>query len=390
MPSTDDFGPQTLVASGELSGLPETSTLMYVTNAWSQHRGGAALTGDEANDQVFANHLGLNASNYLAPSWSFNAGSPVASSVDVVDGVAYFADAHGAVDAVNIQTGVQKWSSTVVAASRFDTAPVVVGGLVVVGAVNHDVYALDASTGKVVWTTKLSGAVESSPSADGSDIYLGADNGDVYALKTTTGKLVWTASTGGKVTGSVALDTANGLAVVGGHGTVWAFALTTGARRWKYATGGSITASPALSSGTAYIGSSNGTEYALNESTGALRWKHATGAPVTVSTTLANGEAVVASGDSVFYLNESSGAVKVSVVESDTVVGTAGASNFVVSELADGVIGGTRPLTHDLQAWAASLGTSLTSSPTIVNGEVIVTGTDGTVQCWRVPGSRPV
>ncbi len=173
--------------------------------------------------------------NYLDPAWSFNAGSAVAGSVDLVDGVVYLADAHGTVDAINVMTGLQKWSTDVSGTAKIDTTPTVVGNLVVVGSVNQRLYALNSTTGKVVWTTLLGDAIESSPSAAGAEIFLGADNGDVYCLQSSTGKVLWTEKAAGKVKGSPAVDAVKGLVIVGdGTGVIRAFAMTTGKLQWEY------------------------------------------------------------------------------------------------------------------------------------------------------------
>ena len=153
-----------------------------------------------------------------------------------MDGVVYLADAHGTVDAINVMTGLQKWSTDVSGTAKIDTTPTVVGNLVVVGSVNQRLYALNSTTGKVVWTTLLGDAIESSPSAAGAEIFLGADNGDVYCLQSSTGKVLWTEKAAGKVKGSPAVDAVKGLVIVGdGTGVIRAFAMTTGKLQWEYA-----------------------------------------------------------------------------------------------------------------------------------------------------------
>jgi outer membrane protein assembly factor BamB len=391
VPTTDNFGPQTLVASGKNNGKPATSASVYVTNAWSQYREGATHSGYESDDQALNHHLGLFPPNYLEPTWSFNAGSAVAGSVDVVHGVAYLADASGAVDAVNVQTGVQRWSTDVAGTAKIDTTPAVVGNLVIVGSVNQRLYGVDTSTGKVVWSTFLRGALESSPSSAGGDVYVGDDNGDVYSLTASTGKVIWRARASGKVKGSPAVDTAAGLVVVGdGTGVVRGLALSNGAARWTYATGGAITDPALIDAGSVFIGSSDAHEYALNESTGKLRWKYATAGPDNAPTTLSGTDVIVGSGSSMLYLARGSGAVDGTIAQGGTIVGTAAAENFAASELSDGTVRGARPVSGDPEAWDTGLPTTLASSPTIINGEVFATGNDGTVQCWTVPGMPAV
>ena len=387
VPATDNFGPQTLVASGKINHKPATSATLYVTNSWSQYRGGAAHTGSELNDQALNHHLGLFPPNYLDPAWSFNAGSAVAGSVDLVDGVVYLADAHGMVDAINVMTGLQKWSTDVSGTAKIDTTPAVIGNLVIVGSVNQRIYALNSTTGKLVWTTLLGDAIESSPSAAGAEIFLGADNGDVYALQSSTGKVLWTEKAAGKVKGSPAVDAVRGLVIVGdGTGVVRAFAMTTGKLQWEYTAGGTITANPTIAANTVYVGSSNGNVYALHEGNGTLRWKYATGGPVTVPVTFQGVDVIVAAKTSLRLLSDTTGKVLQSIRESGTIVGTAGTVNFLASELSNGGVRGARPSSGDPDAWNTSLATTLSSSPTVVNGEVFVTGNDGTVQCWTIPG----
>jgi outer membrane protein assembly factor BamB len=54
--------------------------------------------------------------------------------------------------------------------------------LVFVGSGDGRVYALDASTGVLVWSYATGGAVESSPAVVGSVVYVGSGDGRVYAL----------------------------------------------------------------------------------------------------------------------------------------------------------------------------------------------------------------
>ena len=396
VPKVDTFGPQTLVARKSGSGTVATTTTVYVTNAWSQSGNSSTHSNFESNDSVLREHIGISAGNYMADAWSFTTGAAIAGSVDVVDGVAYVADATGRIDAIDVQTGLQKWSTDAAGSSRIDTTPAVVGGLVIVGSVNHSLYALEAATGRMAWTTVLHGAIESSPSAAGPDIFVGDDAGDVYALTASTGKVLWRSTAAGTIKDSPDVDTSTGTVVVGGGtGVIRAFSLTNGALRWSYTAGGSIGTSPISNSGTVYVGSSNGDEYAVSESTGDLVWRHATGGPINASATLVAiigppTELLVPSGHTLEFLSLRTGAVLSSTVEPATVVGTAAADDLAVAELSTGGIAGTRYATDDPRAWVTSLPTTLSSSPTVINGEVFVTGNDGTVQCWTVPGSPAV
>jgi serine/threonine-protein kinase len=60
-------------------------------------------------------------------------------------------------------------------------------GTVYVGSDDHEVYALDAVTGRVRWTHATGGFVESSPVVAGGTVYVGSDDHRVYALNAATG-----------------------------------------------------------------------------------------------------------------------------------------------------------------------------------------------------------
>ena len=48
-------------------------------------------------------------------------------------------------------------------------------------------YALNATTGAVLWTATTGGAVDSSPAVANGVVYVGSDDDKVYALNATTG-----------------------------------------------------------------------------------------------------------------------------------------------------------------------------------------------------------
>lgn len=77
---------------------------------------------------------------------------------------------------------------------RFDDAfhVVAAGDLAYFGSSgDNKVYALDAATGKVVWTYFTDGPVRLAPSVADGRIYFGSDDGYAYCLDAASGELVW-------------------------------------------------------------------------------------------------------------------------------------------------------------------------------------------------------
>lgn len=56
---------------------------------------------------------------------------------------------------------------------------------------DHHVYALDATTGTILWTFATDGPVRLAPSIAGDAIYFGSDDGFVYCLDAVSGSLRW-------------------------------------------------------------------------------------------------------------------------------------------------------------------------------------------------------
>ena len=85
----------------------------------------------------------------------------------------------------------------------------------------------------------------------------------VYALNASTGALLWSYTTGGRVNSSPAV--ANGVVYVGSlDNNVYALNASTGAKLWSYTTGGPIYySSPAVANGMVYVGSLDGKVYAF-------------------------------------------------------------------------------------------------------------------------------
>jgi len=72
------------------------------------------------------------------------------------------------------------------------TAPVVAGGHVYVASQDtHTVYALDADSGKTVWTYTVGGRVDSPPTVYQGRVVFGAADGRAYCLRASDGTLAW-------------------------------------------------------------------------------------------------------------------------------------------------------------------------------------------------------
>ena len=322
--------------------------------------------------------------------WSFKTDYSVWDSPAVADGVVYV----GSHDlyALHAATGELLWryeagyhrGEIVVGSS-----PVVSDGIVYVGDVRGTVAELDASTGELLRRYGISDSVHSTPALVDGVIYVGSDDRHVYAFKTSNEKprwletlqpeLLWSYETGDEVYSSPAV--ADGTVYVGSNdGNLYALLASTGELVWRYEAGDEVRSSPAVADGIVYVGSNDGKIYALLATTGELLWRYETGDAVYSSPAVVDGVVHVGSDDRhVYALDSSTGKL---IWRYETVGGV-----YSSPAVVDGVVyvgsGDRRVYALDSSTgkliWRYRTGSDVVSSPVVVKGVVYVGSVDGHV-----------
>jgi outer membrane protein assembly factor BamB len=163
-------------------------------------------------------------------------------------------------------------------------SPVIQDNIIYFGSDDHNVYALEAATGRQLWKTTTRGPVPCTPAVVDGVVYVGSYDGKFYALDARSGGLKWKFSTEGE----------RRFEAKGIHG--WEPKNQTIPDPFD-----TFLSSPVVADGTVYFGSGDTNIYALDAGTGALRWKFKTGDVVHASPAFANGVVFVGSWDSYFY-----------------------------------------------------------------------------------------
>jgi outer membrane protein assembly factor BamB len=328
-----------LLTAGCTSGQPQPSTSGFAgaatpSGTWAYPNGDGGNTRDADGSVISAANVAS-----LREAWSFHivgtaaagvhgAGALAANPV-VTGGTVYLQDLDANVYAIALATGRLRWEHQVNVPEATGPGPdgVAVAGGVVYGDTPTSVFALNASTGAVIWTnngllTTGQGTFEIQPTVADGRVYLasaygsGPGGGMLLALDAASGKLLWKFNTvaGGQAPGVTALGLGSGGAwqtpLVGSDGSVTfgignpyqsiGEAIThptrqlytdsvlnldaaTGRLRWYYQgvpndfMDHDLQASPiaATVGGVPAIigGGKVGIVYAMNASTGALLWK---------------------------------------------------------------------------------------------------------------------
>ncbi len=229
---------------------------------WPQFHSDPCHTGYNPNEFL----LGSSTVGSLVLNWkhSFNSGD-----IAVANGAVYGFELVGSADnvyALNATTGSLLWKYSTVG-NIHGSSPAVANGVVYVGSGDANVYALNASTGALIWKYTTGRYIDSAPAVANGVVYIASGDGYLYALNAGTGALIWKSNIGTYVGYPPAV--ANGMIYVGADDdTVHALDAATGVPRWSYSTHGSFDGSPVVVNGVVYAGCDDRSIYALDATTG--------------------------------------------------------------------------------------------------------------------------
>lgn len=179
--------------------------------------------------------------------WAFPTGEPIQDAA-YANGMLYIGSGDHEVYAVNATTGVQKWTHTDGLGSPFVAA----AQSVVYTYALQDVDALNPKNGHVIWTHTLPAGYSAPPVVGGGSAFF-TDGYEMSALSTTNGALQW--SNFGATPGNCAAVGANGVVYCAAQsGDVVAYAAADGRSLWSTTLAGGVTAGPIVVNGCLYLG----------------------------------------------------------------------------------------------------------------------------------------
>jgi outer membrane protein assembly factor BamB len=177
----------------------------------------------------------------------------------------------GTLYALSLADGTMQWSLPL--GGSLWGAPASNGKLVFVTSLDHFLYAVDPEQHTVAWKLDLGGSAPGtvSVSADGSTVFVGSFAKKVFAVEAATGAVRWSTAVKDWVWGSPTLG-GDSLFAADIAGNVYSFGAPNGKNAWPdLKPDGPITASPVATAGGMLVATESGTVYAF-DGTGTQRW----------------------------------------------------------------------------------------------------------------------
>lgn len=168
------------------------------------------------------------------------------------DGKLYVISTDGKIEAIDAANGKTLWKQSTRMGdgiwpfkhkkpgpdARYAGGPSVLGNLLVVGTLDGHVYAMDAATGKQLWSADVDDEVISPPAIDAGTVYARTNSGAVYAFDANSGERKWVYDQATvpllSLRGNGALLAAHGVVMFGSDdGNIVSLRGDTGAIQWK-------------------------------------------------------------------------------------------------------------------------------------------------------------
>jgi eukaryotic-like serine/threonine-protein kinase len=195
------------------------------------------------------------------PRWNIATKGMVHATAGVRDGMTFVTGCDAIFRAIRIADGREVFQ---IATGAYTAAsPLLAGDRAYVGTFNAEMLALDLTRRSVAWRYSQEDTefpYYSSAALDGNRLIVGGRDKLVHAIDAISGKQLWTFAARARVDSSPAV--AAGRVYVGsGDGRLYVLDSASGKKLWEFDTGAGIAASPAIAGGRVIVGAEDGRVY---------------------------------------------------------------------------------------------------------------------------------
>jgi outer membrane protein assembly factor BamB len=251
--------------------------------------------------------------------WGFEGWDAYTSSPVATDSVVLFGAGDGVLYALELSSGRELWRFET--EGRIRSSPAVADGVVFVGSADGRVYAVDLLSGQERWRYEPDGvslvsadfgfdrkSIISSPAVVDGTVYVGSRDGWMYAIDQASGEFKWRANhnVSWAMSSPAVLDATLYSGTSDGR-FVHALDVASGEELWRFDAAGYTWSSAAVSGNAVYIGDGGGTLWALDRETGVVRWSYRARGSVMSSPAVADGIVYFGSDDGNVYALDGDG-----------------------------------------------------------------------------------
>lgn len=227
----------------------------------------------------------VDVSDKITPRWVFSCKDEIRGSANYEKGVVYFGSYDQNLYALNASTGKLLWNYK--ADGGIVTKPAIAGDSVCFGSEDYRLHVLSARSGTIQWTYYTKGAVYSSPVVAHGHVFIGSDDGNIHAINMTSGRGVWQMNSGAPVR-STPLITNESIYIGNEAGDVFCLDFR-GNPRWRFKAKRAVTSTPILADSLILVGSLDAFLYAIDAKSGWLIWRFRLGKGTISSVTVYEG-----------------------------------------------------------------------------------------------------
>jgi serine/threonine protein kinase len=205
----------------------------------------------------------------VKPLWIFECEDEIRSSPYYHDEVVFVGAYDRNIYAVNATTGKMIWKSPTDAGIA--SKPAIFGQTVFIGSEDQKLYALSVKNGNIYWSYRTDDPIRSSPRIHNKVVYIGSDDGYLHAVSTDSGNALWKSEAAGPVRSTALIDSDR---IYFGCETGEFYCMDlTGEIKWRNKSKRAVTASPAIIQDEVVFTSVEGHLFALDKKSGWIIWR---------------------------------------------------------------------------------------------------------------------
>ncbi|GIV66570.1 MAG: protein kinase [Bellilinea sp.] len=206
----------------------------------------------------------------VKPLWIFRCEDEIRGSASYDNGMIYVGSYDHNLYALDATSGEFKWKFPT--NGGIVTRPAITNDLIFVGSEDGNLYAILPKTGKMAWTLPLDNPIRSSPKIVEGHVFFGCDDGFLYGVNIVSMRRVMKVDAGMAIRSSPAV--VNDLIYFGNEGGDFLCVDFRGQLKWRFRAKRAITSSPLVTQGIVYFTSVDGSVYALDAKSGWVIWRY--------------------------------------------------------------------------------------------------------------------